>query len=275
MSQQKQTGKLESGYEYEILFPTRYGHPCYEMTVGLPEDVPNIFVDCLLNDLRPEKLLHAFSESQRLRLEGAFSDFYDTYVSDVRRIEFLTVMTPNIMYEIMKLGLTCDIEFVNKRMVVYWPVPVDKHDPCTEMIGAASILTQKLHRILQRFDDLHEATPTDETIIAAREAGTRLENASMEFRRPRTVFQVVDRIMQVALLLSNGLWLIAFLLYTSLDGDTESGKALLNFAVWSVIPALLVLFIALLYFIFVRRGMKRRYTERLRRDYEVARQNLA
>lgn len=266
----QRSGLLQGGYAYEITTPQPYiGRTYYEMTVQLPEDVPNIFVDCLLNDLRPDKILHEFSKSQQLRLEGGFDRFYATYVSDVRRLEFLALMTPNIMYEIMKLGLTCDIELVNKRLMMYWPVPKDKHDPSQEMIEVAGILTQKLNRILQRFDDLHEATPVDETIDAARKAGTRLENPSRQLNLPQTPAKIADFV-------AFGMPFVLFSLAVALFGveDAANEQDTLAsiarwFFFWSFVFALLIPF-----YVLGRRIIHRKHHRWLAEEYEKTRQQL-
>lgn len=266
----QQSGLLQGGYAYEIATPEPYiGRTYYEMTVQLPEDVPNIFVDCLLNELRPDKILHEFSKSQQLRLEGGFDRFYATYVSDARRLEFLTLMTPNIMYEIMKLGLTCDIELVNKRLMLYWPVPKGKHDPSQEMVEAATILTQKLDRILRRFDDLHEATPVDETIDAARKAGTRLENPSRQLNPVQTPAKIADFVVFGTPL---ALFSLAVALFGVEDASNEQ-DALASMAgwlfFWSFVFAILIPF-----YILGRRIIDRKHRRSLAEEYEKARQQL-
>lgn len=267
---QEQSGLLQVGYAYDIAIPEPYiGRTYYEMTIQLPEDVPNIFVDCLLNDLRPDKILHEFSKSQQLRLEGGFDRFYATYVSDVRRLEFLTLMAPNIMYEIMKLGLTCDIELVNKRLMLYWPIPEDKHDPSEEMIASATILTQKLDRLLRRFDDLHEATPDDETIDAARKAGTRLENPSRQLNPPQTPAKIADFIVF-------GMPLVLFSLAVALfsvEDVTNKQDTQVSVAGWLLFWSF-VFVILIPFYVLGRRIMARKYRRRLAEEYGKARQQL-
>lgn len=275
MVQQIKTGTLLSGYSYEIAFPNpRIWQDYYIMTISLPYNIPHIFIDCLLNDLMPEKLLHNFSASQKLTLEGAFSDFYVTYVSDIRRIEFLTLMTPNVMYEVMKPGLMCDVEFVDKRLVLYWPARQNDNELMQTMITSGDLLTQKLDRILRRFSDLQEVVPVDATTSSAREAGMRLDNATLEIARPRTLVQTLDLVALLATVLPLGVLVFLFIIVSSVDDSAQAMGLIMPLYDFWIRGVVVVMLIVICYRLFVRKTFVKRYKEQLRHDFEVARKNL-
>jgi hypothetical protein len=268
------TGTLESGYNYELKTPDKKYMPFYNMTVTLPHDVPHFFVDCRLNDLEPKLLLHEFSRKQQIVLEGSFSEFYDAYSSEAQRLNFLSLVTPNIMYTIMKQGLKCDIELVDKRLQIFWPMPTGTSDPTADIIAAANELTSQLDRLFRRYDKIADLQPDDPGIAAAIKNGTRLQNGTTETKAPRTYVDVADIIAWI------GVGVVTTLLAISLFNTSDEGDAIrddtsgfiMALVVVSLVVALFV--VALPYWGFIRKRIVKRYRRGLEARFEAARHHL-
>jgi hypothetical protein len=268
------TGTLASGYTYTLKSPEKFTMSYYYMTVDLPYDVPDFFIDCKLNDLTPQKLLYGFSKKQQIKLEGGFADYYDTYTSEAEKLDFLSMFTPNIMYTIMKLGILCDIEFVDQRLELYWPFSTkDKAaDPTNDILQAATALTQQLDRLLKRYNTIVDLKPGDESFSQAVETGSRLQDTGNHGTpAPSPYIGAVDTavgILTLALAI-----LITVGLFRSMQTAPEN---LVTYVILDIILAgvIVLLLVYLPYSLLIRKLMIRSYKRRLMAHYQATRQNL-
>lgn len=268
------TGTLASGYTYTLKSPEKFTMPYYYMTVDLPHNVPDFFIDCKLNDLTPQKLLYGFSKNQQIKLEGDFSDYYDTYTSEVERLDFLSMFTPNIMYTIMKLGMLCDIEFVDQRLELFWPIggKGDSTDPTNDIIQAATALTQQLDRLLKRYDTIVDLKPENESFTEAVNTGSRLQDAGNPATPAPTLYiGITNTAVSITSLA------LAILIAVGLFGSMQvAPKDTVTYSILDIVLAgiLVLLFVYLPYSLVIRKLMVRNYKKRLMAHYQATRRSL-
>lgn len=94
--------------------------------VQLGRNMPNMVLDGKKsNFMGLTNLPDVFHSSQKLRLEGNFSDYFDLYVPKQYEADALYVFTPDVMQALIDNGQAFDLEVVDNELYVYIPSGVD------------------------------------------------------------------------------------------------------------------------------------------------------
>lgn len=131
------SGYAENGKPIEIAnytYVIGIGKSRQEITWGfirvdLSRRLPRMVIDGRRNNFVASNLPEIFNESQRLQLEGSFSDFFDVYVPAGYENDALYVLTPDIMALIMDKADGYDIEITGDQLFVYADGGFDLQDP--------------------------------------------------------------------------------------------------------------------------------------------------
>jgi len=99
----------------------------HEFTVAatdLPKQVPHMVLRAKKGDT---DLRDDMADSETLKLEGDFNDYFRLQVEDGQEVDVLTVITPDIMQTLVDYSQGEDIEMFGQRL--YFIVRDDKRDP--------------------------------------------------------------------------------------------------------------------------------------------------
>lgn len=97
----------------------------YDLTImefTLPRKLPHLVIDSLIEpgqNLR-STLPISFSQSQRIELEGDFSQYFALYAPDSYAVTALTILAPDAMKTLLEHAMRCDIEIVENKLYFYW-----------------------------------------------------------------------------------------------------------------------------------------------------------
>jgi hypothetical protein len=94
------------------------------ITIDLETAVPEIVLDARRNNRWVSSLPNYYNQNQRLRLEGDFDKYFDLYAPAKRRIEALSIITPDVMQALISTGYKFDLEIIggnNAQLVISTP----------------------------------------------------------------------------------------------------------------------------------------------------------
>ncbi len=113
-------------YEYEYTQGSGNYERDYDATVfvlKLPRRLPHMVIDSLVeaDNFSLSTLPITFKQSQRIVLEGDFSQYFALYAPDTFAVTALTVLAPDVMETVMRCASLCDVEIIKDRIYFYWP----------------------------------------------------------------------------------------------------------------------------------------------------------
>lgn len=94
------------------------------MEIVLPRVLPHMVIDSLVEqgDFGSSTLPIVFDSSQRIALEGDFHEYFSLYAPDTYGVSALTIIAPDAMEALMRHAALCDIEIIDNRLYLYWPL---------------------------------------------------------------------------------------------------------------------------------------------------------
>lgn len=96
------------------------------MRVKLPQKMPRIIIDCHVGNAGFNQLSEASDTSlqdsrlKKLTLEGDFSRYFTVMAELEDRIDTLSILTPDVMRQLIDMEAVCDIEFLEDTMFFTW-----------------------------------------------------------------------------------------------------------------------------------------------------------
>ena len=108
------------------------------MSVELPHSMPQLVIDSLVEEgvRQTSTLPITFDSSQKISLEGDFSQFFAVYAPKNHGIDALTVLAPDVMQTLLTKNAFCDMEIIGKRIYFYWPLTLEKRKDYEEILPA-------------------------------------------------------------------------------------------------------------------------------------------
>ena len=156
-------GKNEQIYDLQV----------FELT--LPRTLPHMVIDSLVESGNggQSTLPIDFAVSQKIELEGDFSEYFSLYAPDNYGITALTVLAPDVMETLMKFAAKCDIEIIQNKLYFYWPdIPENQKAFQDEFTTVDQVLDQTLKKLTK--SDIYAAKNQEMVQSNARQAGGRL-----------------------------------------------------------------------------------------------------
>lgn len=161
------TGKLEgfdlklSDLVYYIMAKEGYGKrkfPTYErvMTIKLPQKMPRIIIDCHvgnagLNEASASKAdAKLDAQLENIVLEGDFSRYFTVKAARQDSIDVLSILTPDIMQQLIAMKAVCDIEFLEDRLYFTWSERKMDTASYEKVFSTAQLILVELERKLRQ-----------------------------------------------------------------------------------------------------------------------------
>lgn len=148
---------LIDGKYYDLSNEQQKNEYTQQQTTGiikltLPKVFPQIVLDSNKDDRMWSSIHTEFNMSQRVNLEGDFSEFFDLYIPSGLQINALSLLAPNMMQILKNHSGIFDVEFFGNEMVLmtrrplYDPVNMELlKDALTEEFTYMDILMQSWH----------------------------------------------------------------------------------------------------------------------------------
>jgi hypothetical protein len=124
------------------------------MRLTLPRVMPHMVIDSLIETGNGSwsTLPIYFDEAQRIELEGDSYKYFALYAPDKYGVTALTVIAPDVMEELLRQGMLCDIEIIDNKLYFYWPdLPSEQKDFELRFNTVLNIWKQ-LHTVLGKKD---------------------------------------------------------------------------------------------------------------------------
>lgn len=172
-------------------------HSYFYAKLTLKRPLPNIVVDCRRNNFfGMTNLPDVYSQSQKIRLEGDFSDNFDVYIPEGYGRDALYVLTPDVMQALLELGGKFDLEVVDDQLYMYHPVQVDltRQKMLEPMLGMVGMVMDEIGTQAARYSDERIEDAASTTTVAAPEQ--RLKKA---FNWKLLMLVTVFAVLQVAI----------------------------------------------------------------------------
>lgn len=94
--------------------------------IKLPKKLPHILLDSKHNDTNilgyQKSSINHLDKQYRISLEGDFDQHYQLYSAFPHPQDTLTILTPDVMQELIRLDDKADIEIVGDRLMVFTPI---------------------------------------------------------------------------------------------------------------------------------------------------------
>lgn len=174
------TGKLEgfgmrlSDLVYYTMASEGYGNrkfPAYNrvMIIKLPQKVPRIIIDCHVESAGLNEASVAMEGSQidsqleAIVLEGDFSKYFTVKAARQDSVDVLSILTPDIMQQLIAMKAVCDIEFLEDRMYFTWSERKMDTDSYEKVFRTAQLILVELERKLKQGKFLTKSKTVAET----------------------------------------------------------------------------------------------------------------
>lgn len=174
------TGKLEgfnmrlSDLVYYTMAKDGYGNkkfPAYNrvLTIELPQKVPRIIIDCHVENAGLNEASEATEGSQldsqleTIVLEGDFSRYFTVKAARQDSIDVLSILTPDIMQQLIAMKAVCDIEFLENRMYFTWSERKMNTASYEKVFSTAQLILVELERKLKHGKFLAKSKTVEET----------------------------------------------------------------------------------------------------------------
>lgn len=164
-SQIKHTNWRLTDYAYDRIVHTRFGDyvsgRCYFTVIELPlpRKVPHVVFDSI--HTQGKQMSIKFDDDQKMRLEGNFDNYFDTYYPANYQVDVLSIISPEVM-EALIAANAYDIEIYRDRLFVYSTM-VNAQE-ATEMIKKAQTIRTKLLNNIITYADNRLASSRRETV---------------------------------------------------------------------------------------------------------------
>lgn len=106
------------------------------------------------------------SDSQRIKLEGNFDQYFAVYNLEKHQIDTLTLLTPDVMQLLIEKARGYDIEIVENKLYLYHHGILSSAGQFESLFSLLSIFLTKTHR------ELNFAAPTAQPAIAPQQTAT-------------------------------------------------------------------------------------------------------
>lgn len=182
------------------------------MVVDCPDTLSHFILNSKLNTNQSESWAFSlFDGSQKLSLEGNFSEFYDTYSPTGDERQLLTFLSPDVIEFILSKCSEYDIEILGGKMFLYgYPHFTaqkrgDMIDLCDSLVAKLQIRKDDVRRVVDvasgSFQSVARATENDGT--RAKLSTSKLKSALLVF-----VFLLAVSAQLFKTKLSNSAWLV-------------------------------------------------------------------
>lgn len=117
--------------------------------IELPRALPHMVFDS--RKTRGKQLRFKFDKGQRIKLEGNFDTFFDSYFPSHYEIDFLSIITPEVMESLIEMK-DFDIEIFGSSLFIYAPL-LPSVDVAAVISKGSSVRTKLMNNILTYSDD--------------------------------------------------------------------------------------------------------------------------
>lgn len=127
-------------------------HDLTVMSFTLPRFLPHMVIDSLVEPgaSSSSALPITFNSSQRLTLEGDFSEYFALYAPEKYSISALSIIAPDVMMTLMEHAALCDIEIVGNKLYFYWPLVADSKESYEKIYATAEAILEEIEHKLSR-----------------------------------------------------------------------------------------------------------------------------
>ncbi|HYG84202.1 MAG TPA: hypothetical protein VD907_04935 [Verrucomicrobiae bacterium] len=134
--------------------------------VELPYQMPQLVIDSLIEtgSGRTSVLPIDFKRSQKLTLEGDFSQYFALYAPEQHAVDALTVLAPDIMHTLIEKNALCDIEIIGRRMYFYWPKKLRQAKDYEQVLEAFESVMAQVAPPLKRMRSLAYSAKKSEIV---------------------------------------------------------------------------------------------------------------
>ncbi|HEX6258111.1 MAG TPA: hypothetical protein VFZ48_01370, partial [Candidatus Saccharimonadales bacterium] len=142
-----------------------HSHRLSVLSVTLPHNMPQLVIDSLVEagSGRSSTLPITFDDSQKIHLEGDFSQFFDVYAPKNHGIDALTILAPDVMRTLLQQEAVCDIEIIEDRIYFYWPLYPERREHYEKILTVFETIMAQIAPPILRMEDAVAAQKTMET----------------------------------------------------------------------------------------------------------------
>jgi hypothetical protein len=132
----------------------RRDHHVTVMRLELPRVLPHMIIDSTVEDgdNGSSVLPVGFDASQRIQLEGEFSNYFSCYAPSGYAISLLTVIAPDAMLMLMRQGAACDIEIIDNHLYFYWPAKASTRKGYEHIFATSEAVMKEVGHKLAKSD---------------------------------------------------------------------------------------------------------------------------
>lgn len=147
------------------------------MEFTLPRSMPHMVIDSLVeqDDFARSTLPIDFDSSQRITLEGDFSQFFHLYAPDTYGVTALTILAPDAMQTLLKSAALCDMEIKDNKLYFYWPGKADTLEEYQTVFETSAAVLSEIGEKLTKSDVF--ASASQAVIHSQPGNGVRLEKS--------------------------------------------------------------------------------------------------
>lgn len=129
-------------------------HDLTVMAFTLPRVLPHMVIDSLVEPgaSSSSALPITFNSSQRLTLEGDFSEYFALYAPEKYSISALSIIAPDVMMTLMEHAALCDIEIIGNKLYFYWPITADSKESYEKIYATAEAILEEIEHKLSSAD---------------------------------------------------------------------------------------------------------------------------
>jgi len=114
---------------------------------------PHLFLDSKKNGKN-----HQYAASQRVKLEGDFSKYFDVYMPEGSQAGSLTVFAPDIMQTILDTGKLFDVEIEGSQAVIISDEPVFTRKVLPSILNCANGLSKEFKQLDRTWQPVFDAS---------------------------------------------------------------------------------------------------------------------